>query len=81
MKWFYESILKLSMWAAEKLYNDQVSQVDVWFEGGRKVCIMTAEEQEKLIRVSKNLQDNWTDAEREELRKAIQRIREDEISG
>lgn len=81
MKWFHESILKLSMWSAERLYAESVVQVDVWFDGGRKVCLMTNDEQQKLVRVAKELQNNWTEEEKEALQEAIKRIRGDEING
>ncbi|PTA95636.1 hypothetical protein C9415_10310 [Kluyvera sp. Nf5] len=81
MKWLHESILKLSMWSAERLYGARVTQVDVWFDGGRKVCLMTADEQRKLIRVAKELNQNWTQKEKDELQEAIKRIRSEEING
>ena len=81
MKWLHESILKLSMWSAERLYGERVVQVDVWFEGGRKVCLMTVDEQRKLIRVAKELNKNWTQKEKDELQEAIKRIRSEEING
>ncbi|MBI0281501.1 hypothetical protein I6G84_00030 [Cronobacter sakazakii] len=41
MTWLYDILLKLSMFAAERLYKEKVEQVDVWMKSGRQVCLMT----------------------------------------
>ena len=41
MTWLYEMLLKLSITAAQKIYKEEVEQVDVWFKSGKQVCLMS----------------------------------------
>lgn len=78
MKIIWNTLLHLSAYAAQKLYGEKVNQVDVWLESGRKLMLMDRSEADKLIRVSRVLNESWTEAEKEDLRKAIQSIRNSE---
>ncbi len=81
MTWLYEMLLKLSMTAAKKIYNEDVEQVDVWFKSGRQVCLMSIDSAQQLKRVAENLRDEWTPEQVERLKAAITSIRKDELNG
>ena len=78
MKIIWNALLHLSAYAAQKLYGERVTQVDVWLESGRKLMLMDRDESEKLVRVSRQMQDEWTEQEKEDLRLAIRSIRQHE---
>ncbi|MCZ4057810.1 hypothetical protein O3W44_01550 [Pantoea sp. LMR881] len=78
MKIIWNALLHLSAYAAQKLYGERVAQVDVWLESGKQLMLMDRDESEKLVRVSRQLRDEWTEQEKEDLRLAIHRIREHE---
>lgn len=78
MKLIWNALLHLSAFAAQKLYGEKVTQVDVWLESGRQLILMDRDETERLVRVSRQLQDEWTEKEKEELRQAISAIRQHE---
>ncbi|EJH8726839.1 hypothetical protein [Cronobacter sakazakii] len=81
MTWLYDMLLKLSMFAAERLYKEKVEQVDVWLRSGRQVCLMTRDSADQLKRVSESLRDAWTPQQVDELKAAIKKIREEESNG
>lgn len=78
MKLIWNALLHLSAFAAQKLYGERVTQVDIWLESGKKLMLMDRDESEKLARVSRLLQDEWAEQEKEDLRLAIRSIREHE---
>ncbi|WP_333620323.1 hypothetical protein [Pantoea septica] len=78
MKILWNALLHLSAFAAEKLYGEKVTQVDIWLESGRRLMLMDRDESERLARVSKQLNDAWTEQEKDELRQAISAIRQHE---
>lgn len=75
MKFIWKALLHASAFAAEKLYKSQVSQVDVWLGDGRKLMLMSREEEGRLKTVAKTLSGSWTEEEKRELSKAIAGIR------
>lgn len=77
----YKLLLKASIWAASKIYKEEVVQVDIWFDGGRRVMVMSKDEQDKLVYMARQLNTNWTDQEKEELKTAIRKIRGEELNG
>lgn len=81
MTWLYELLLKLSMTAVQKIYKEDVEQVDVWFKNGKKVCLMTRDSAQQLKRVAENLRDEWTPEQVDRLKAAITSIRKDEANG
>ncbi|EGT5653938.1 hypothetical protein AGJ25_22570, partial [Cronobacter sakazakii] len=81
MTWLYDILLKLSMFAAERLYKEKVEQVDVWLKSGRQVCLMTRDSADQLKRVTENLREAWTPQQVDELKAAIKKIREEEANG
>ncbi|PPX79726.1 hypothetical protein C3D70_20540 [Cronobacter sakazakii] len=81
MTWLYDILLKLSMFAAERLYKEKVEQVDVWLMSGRQVCLMTRDSADQLKRVSEIIRDAWTPQQVDELKAAIKKIREEEANG
>ncbi|WP_033750818.1 hypothetical protein [Pantoea sp. NGS-ED-1003] len=78
MKIFWNTLLHLSAFAAQKLYGEKVTQVDVWLESGRQLMLMDRDESERLVRVCKNLKSEWTEQQKQELREAIYSIRQHE---
>lgn len=78
MKILWNALLHASAFAAEKLYGEKVTQVDVWLESGRQLMLMDRDESDRLVRVSRQLKDEWTEQEKEELRQAISAIRQHE---
>ncbi len=81
MTWLYEMLLKLSMTAAQKIYKEDVEQVDVWFKSGKQVCLMSRGSAQQLKRVAENLRDEWTPEQVDRLKAAITSIRKDEANG
>lgn len=81
MTWFYEILLKLSITAAQKIYKEEVEQVDVWFKSGKQVCLMSRDSAQQLKRVAENLRDEWTPEQVDRLKAAITSIRKDELNG
>lgn len=81
MTWLYELLLKLSITAAKKIYKEEVEQVDVWFKGGKQVCLMSRDSAQQLKRVAENLRDEWTPEQVDRLKAAITSIRKDEDNG
>lgn len=78
MKLIWNALLHLSAFAAQKLYGEKVTQVDVWLESGRQLILMDRDESERLVRVCRHMKDEWTEKEKEELRQAISAIRHHE---
>ena len=78
MKILWNALLHASAFAAEKLYGEKVTQVDVWLESGRQLMLMDRDESERLVRACRQLKSVWTEQEKEELRKAIAHIRKHE---
>ncbi|MGY5366541.1 hypothetical protein ACXGQP_04125 [Enterobacter oligotrophicus] len=81
MTWLYKMLLKLSMTAAQKIYKEEVEQVDVWLKSGKQVCLMSRDSAQQLKRVSENLRDEWTPEQVDRLKAAITSIRKDELNG
>lgn len=81
MKIIWNALLHASAYAAKKLYGEKVTQVDVWLESGRKLLLMDRTESAKLAIVARELSGEWTEQERDELRKAIAHIRKHEREG
>lgn len=81
MTWLYEMLLKLSITAAQKIYKEDVEQVDVWFKSGKQVCLMSRDSAQQLKRVAENLRDEWTPEQVDRLKDAITSIRKDEANG
>lgn len=77
----YKLLLKASIWAASKIHKEEVVQVDIWFDGGRRVMVMSRDEQDKLVYMARHLNTNWSDQEKEELKTAIRKIRREELNG
>lgn len=78
MKILWKTLLHLSAFAAQKLYGEKVSQVDVWLESGRKLMLMDRDESDRFVSTCRQLNSEWTEKQKQELRKAIARIRRDE---
>ncbi|HHT5046339.1 TPA: hypothetical protein ACTY4T_001002 [Enterobacter hormaechei] len=81
MTWLYEMLLKLSITAAQKIYKEDIEQVDVWFKSGKQVCLMSRNSAQQLKRVAENLRDEWTPEQVDRLKAAITSIRKDELNG
>ncbi|MGP2520481.1 hypothetical protein ACTUSX_11410 [Pantoea ananatis] len=75
MKFIWKALLHSSAYAAQKLYGEKVTQVDVWLESGKKLLLMDQSESERLQVVAKLLNDSWTDDEKSRLQSAIREIR------
>lgn len=78
MKILWKTLLHLSALAAQKLYGEKVTQVDVWLESGRKLMLMDRDESDRFVSTCQQLKSEWTEQQKQELRKAIARIRQDE---
>lgn len=80
MKMFWELLLKLSIKATSKLYDSDVSQVDIHLKNGNKLMIMGRVESERLKRCTELL-NKWEGVDITELKKQIDKLNRGATNG